>query len=140
MSQTRLNTHQVLLFRLQNYAVTATAGVPTPSPIELQAAAQALQNNLGSSMLDIKQAAASFDSGAALQQVRFLDSFSKIINFRLAYFKVIFCAMQVQSGIENTVTIATAPFDVFSGNWFLNLLLFGVAFLVASSIATGPKQ
>lgn len=55
-------------------------------------------------------------------------------------FTLILATMQVQTGIENTVTTAAAPFDVFSGNWLLNLLTFGISFLVAYSITTGPKQ
>ncbi|KAG7675064.1 hypothetical protein NADE_007096 [Nannochloris sp. 'desiccata'] len=99
---------------LQKHVVTAAVAASTVVEQALQAEAQSLQKGLDASILDIRQAAETFDASTALQQV--------------------------QTGIENTVTKATAPFDVFSGNWSLNLLLFGIAFLVAYSIATGPKQ
>ncbi|KAL4523098.1 hypothetical protein Ndes2526B_g07912 [Nannochloris sp. 'desiccata'] len=104
------------LYRPVNEKHVVTAAVAASTVVEqaLQAEAQSLQKGLDASILDIRQAAETFDASTALQQV--------------------------QTGIENTVTKATAPFDVFSGNWSLNLLLFGIAFLVAYSIATGPKQ
>lgn len=136
----------------------ATKAVAAPSALELQQAlqaeAQALGKNMDASILDIRQAAETFDPNTALQQVCFWYIFSIqfyfpspllrllfVFKFNKRYiFTLILAAMQVQSGVENTVTNVTAPFDVFSGNWTLNLLLFGVAILLTYSIATGPKQ
>lgn len=63
-----------------------------------------------------------------------------LLSLYLLLLTLILGAMQVQTGVQNTVINVTAPFDVFSGNWTLNLLLFGVAILLAYAIATGPKQ
>ncbi len=53
----------------------ATKAVATPSTVELQQAlqseAQALQNGLDASIIDLRQAAETFDANTALQQVYF---------------------------------------------------------------------
>lgn len=60
---------------LQKHVVTAAVAASTVVEQALQAEAQSLQKGLDASILDIRQAAETFDASTALQQVIFLDFF-----------------------------------------------------------------
>ncbi len=81
----------------------------------LQNVPQAVQTEIQKSVEGLQQAAASFDASVAVPQ-----------------------AIEAAQGAAQN---AIAPFDVFTGNWFLNLMLFGVVgIMVYAQLVIAPKQ
>ena len=81
---------------------------------DVSAASELLQHRLDSSLEGLRQSAASFDWGIALEQG--------------------------ETAVQTSISNAFAPFDAFHGNWPLNILLFAVVGVTSYALVTGPKQ
>lgn len=116
----------------------------------LQQEAQTIQSNLESVVEGTKAAVTTFDWSTVPSQVRchiifpcyqrgggqFWMSGEVLIELLIGFLLV----LQVQSGLTSPAGNIAAPFDVFSGNWSLNLMFFGIIGVTTYALATGPKQ